>query len=1018
MDQGAWSEYEQWDEALAARFFGDYQADLPAYINVENTSLIEDCAKEIGLPIKVATDALVASVRPTLGLGKDEFVLARHALRYDDWRRQFMRSSGPRGKRLTQDLTPPPVIALLTTLVLAAEKMGADTNLAANAYYPRLGQLFGLTPRDTRRLVVKFPITESFWRGLNEYLEAQEGLHGLPTAYALGHRYVGIPQSQALVRAMDRGRLPAFFRQFGLAPGSELIAADLERLLDVWIRQTPSPVTANLRRLWQGGKARERIAGVVAVELAHWDGTVREASQADVNPPGEVQLTALLRQQFGSRSLELSFAARFSTSTWVDSLRVESAEGKPLIGVIPAAGARLRPTPGSKLDPNSLVGSILTFGEPGSGQTVTRRPRRVVPLRKDELLGILVEVEKVQLADDAVLMVKDDRSLVADVLDLVEGYGHHGTVYRSGDESGAPTLPGLPEGWALIDDVQLYAIPQGVQRLDLHALIPLTTAQLNLSGGLKLPGRIRKWSSLQPPEIRAAVAEAAEMSITLTELGEDRVTLQTWSEPVSAMVVPLAGLGLDDGDYEVELAVNGSPISLSTLRLRSGQTPDAVNWATCMRLNYEIDRSQLGPLSAVEAGDDSTLLVDGLNTIGARAGSVKTVAARAGAGWSTRHSSSSAAPAVVLGVADPKSCVVTGAHYLELPTFYGGKVKGQIQGVCKMCGLKKSLPATPRWKKSGTQTEHAPAIKFSQLPSHSKLGATWDECMDALVHVGGGSIGSFERVATQAEGSSLFVDGFLRTLETVGHIDVRRDSTLQPKEWEANPAYLAETLHSGFVLAGVWCSNSRDALGWGLRSRGGELVPERHDDHLTSWFARGVGLETLTEVVSEVGIDAYVVPDAVTKMLAALPPISEVEAGLTLVPIPDYTKAALFDVHDASWRPVPGVGAPGAYRLEQSFRTTTLWVDHQGALDRLGRVSSVQLVKHLAARASGAPLLGYLDSQSMLLVPLGAELPGLYGRVAALCSGRAPVVSVRTRSIGYPEVPRWFADHLNSLLAS
>ena len=61
------------------------------------------------------------------------------------------------------------------------------------------------------------------------------------------------------------------------------------------------------------------------------------------------------------------------------------------------------------------------------------------------------------------------------------------------------------------------------------------------------------------------------------------------------MVVPLTGLGLMDGDYEIELAVNGSAIALSTLRLRSGDTPDAVNWATCTRLNYEIDHSQLGP---------------------------------------------------------------------------------------------------------------------------------------------------------------------------------------------------------------------------------------------------------------------------------------------------------------------------------------------------------------------------------------------------------------------------------------
>ena len=219
MDQGVWSEYSRWNEALTAQFFGGSQAEVPAYIDVDS-SLIEDCARGMGLPTKGATDFLVAAVRPTLGLGEGDFVFANHVLRYNDWRRSFLRSSGPRGKRLAQDIAPPPVVALLTTLVMAAEKMGSDASLVANAYYPRLGQLFDLDSKAVRRLVSTFPVTESFWRGLNEYLEAQQGRHGLPTAYALAHRHVGTPQSPALVRATDRGRLPTFFRQFGLAPGS------------------------------------------------------------------------------------------------------------------------------------------------------------------------------------------------------------------------------------------------------------------------------------------------------------------------------------------------------------------------------------------------------------------------------------------------------------------------------------------------------------------------------------------------------------------------------------------------------------------------------------------------------------------------------------------------------------------------------------------------------------------------------------------------------------------------------
>ncbi len=138
---------------------------------------------------------------------------------------------------------------------------------------------------------------------------------------------------------------------------------------------------------------------------------------------------------------------------------------------------------------------------------------------------------------------------------------------------------------------------------------------------------------------------------------------------------------------------------------------------------------------------------------------------------------------------------------------------------------------------------------------------------------------------------------------------------------------------------------------------------------------------------------------------------------MPVVPIPHHSKATLFSLRDASWKTVPGVGISGAYRVEQSFRRLSIWVDQQGAVDRTARIGSVQLVKHLAGRAGGRPLVGYAPSSQALVVPIGADLPGLYGRVAALCSGRLPSVSTRSRSIAYLAVPRDIANGLNSLLA-
>lgn len=1008
--------YDAWNAALVGALFGNEQVDVPAYVDVSE-EVIERCARDIGIEPDGAIASLAEAVASTLIFEPGMGSLSAHTRRFSAWRRRHVSGAGRRAKRQADEMVAPPIVGLLAVCVIAAARMGGDQALAASAYYPRLKQVLGLSEAEAKKLRADFPVTESYWRGVNEFLEGLEGQRGLPTAYSLGHRYVGIPQSQALVRAQDRGKLPAFFRTFGLVPRSEVIPADIERLFEAWIALNPCPVSVNLRNLWKGGKARERIAGVVAVELAHWDGTFA-SRDSGINDVGDVRLTSLVRQQFGGRSIELSFAARFPNSEDLSSLEIASADASPAIGVIPAAGSRVRPRPGSRLDPDSLVSAVLELRDPSTSVSISRRPRRVVPLRRDDLLGVHVEIDKVQLADDVMLLVQDESKLLGQVLGILETYGRLGKIYRATAHDSSEVLAGLPSGWVMIDGVQLYAVPANVARLELQVLVPQTTAQVNLAGGLRLPGKIRKWSSLSPPEIRAAVVGAEKMSITIWDLEDTRIELERWTDDVSAMVRPLASLELDDGDYEVELEVNGEVVSVSTLRLRSADTPDLVSWETCANLNYEVGRDAFGALSAVESIEHRDAVVDGLYATGRVRQPVDPRPVASGQAWATAKTGARTILApIVLGNADPRSCVVTGAHYLHYPTFMGGKRKGVIEGVCKHCGLTKSSPASPRWKKTDSTVASAPRFDLVAVASSGGLGATWDHCLDALIHVGGGSIGAFERVASQAEASSLFTDQFLRTLEGLGHIDVRRDSRLQPVEWEANPAFLAQIPKGDFVLAGVWSPGLRKDLEVVVRAAGGSLRRESSDDALAIWKVTGIPDDMLEAAVAELEGDVYVVPDAVTAMLDVLPPLSSVGESLKETVIPDYAKASIFDVGQASWTPVPGVGVAGAYRLEQSFRSTTIWVSPRGAEERKARVGSIQLVKHLAAGIAGRPLLGYVDTAAVLAVPMGADLPGLYGRAAMLCSGKPPMISRSTRSLGYADVPRDVADRLNTLMA-
>lgn len=1017
----AWEDYDQWNSVLARRLFSPEFAGLPVYVDVDKDLLSAIC-KDLGVITDDPCQELIDVVRPTLGI-ENRKPLVSHVLRHRVWRESLTLRSRNRTKSVEVDPpAPPPTLALLATLVLAAEKMGEDSRLSSQAYYKPLGMLFGLDDDEVKSLRKVFPKTETFWRGINEYLEVCEGAFGLPTAYALGHRYVGIPQSQSVIRAADRKRLPDFFAQFGLLPGAEMVSSDIEALFNSWVQQNPSPVTQHLQNMWKSEKSRDRIAQVVSIELSLWDGNRPEGSGVSGNNRSSLSIAALVQQGFGTKRIDFSFLARFAHPGDIEELEVSTALDKPRIGVSEVAGSRVAPLPGSHLDSASLLGAVVELTDPKTGASVRRQPRAVVPFRRDDLTGNLVEVEQIQLFDDSVLLVKDDERIVQSVTELLEAFGRFDSVHRS--DGIEMRISGIPAGWVLIEGVQMLAIPPGVKNLNLNPLVPLSSAQLIFSGGLRLPGRIRKWSSLCPPEIRAVVSEAEELTLALWDLGSgDRTLLEQWTDSVSAMAVSLNELALEDGDYEVSLSTNSSGervIASSTLRLRSSDLPDLASWEQSPRLNYELDNDFLVGLSASEISGKSENWIDGLSATVSIEAQIDPLPISEGITWSTSVASrSEKSEPVVLGFADPKSCVATGAHRLIYPTWHGERasIYLTIEGECVMCGLRKISPTKPPKKKirlSGAPTNEKLEFKVTKSASVGEIDI--DSCVDALVHIGGGNIYSFERVMVQAQSESYTMNDFVTRMETIGHLDIERDSSLAPIRWEANPAFLGETMKNGFLLAGVWSRIGRKILKNAIEPLGGLLVDVKDESGLTIWFVRGLDGDGLESAVLESDLTASVIWDASSAMLSALPPLSAVAESMPVVPIPFFSKAEVFDTSAAQWRPTSGVGAPGAYRIEQSFRSKYLWIDETGARERTCRIGTAQLVKHLAARSVGRPLLGYLPGESKLLVPVGSELPGVYGRAAVLCSGLSPAVSPKTRTIAYHDVPPDFANTLNALL--
>lgn len=314
--RGAWLEYLKWNEAVAEVIYPIADTAMPVYMDVESAELqmiAEQAGNHSGDPRKALTQAIRAALVDDGRI--DLKVLVRHT---EMWSRSKDRKKSP------------PCLAYLAVTALAAEDMGnTDDDIAGNAYYARLARLLGLPDDDTRLRQQYSYHAEYFWRCLNRWLDDLDGERGIPTAYALTYRYVGLPMSQALVREGDRKKFPVMFAQSGLSPGMQLAPEDLVSYLDVWLGSEHTSASNNLRRLWERPATRERIATVASVELANWDGTIDDESAVTVGGTSlaaRAMLVANLRSGFIDQSLGLSLGLRPLISNMDGQMEVLSTD--------------------------------------------------------------------------------------------------------------------------------------------------------------------------------------------------------------------------------------------------------------------------------------------------------------------------------------------------------------------------------------------------------------------------------------------------------------------------------------------------------------------------------------------------------------------------------------------------------------------------------------------------------------------------------------------------------------------
>lgn len=977
------SEYERVSEAVADIMFGSAQAGRPVYA-LADAETVREVLEVAGIEDR-SLAGLSAVVRSSLQV--DEPGVA-----------PFHRQAEAAQHHRSQPLETPRALPLLVVLSIVAEQMQADGDLPAHNYYSRLHRTLQVPTSEHQRVQKGYrQVADLLWGSLNSWLESWEGERGIPTAYAVGgHAYIGLPMSQAVVRQHDRAGLHELFAMEGMTPGLHISPGDMSLAMDPYATATPSlPLSSHLARLWRIPEARERIVDAACLELEAWDGSGVEAGVSS-RPTLSTRLLAFLRT-FPRKSIEFNLMLPYR-SEGPDTARFQRADGESIVPTVAGPGGSTRLSGVDGVSAMSLVGEQLAgeFGDDAS-RPFGHRPKRVAPLRWDDLQGAFVEIERSSLGEDSIVLARSDaRQRVEAHLAAHARPGWHELV----------DLPGTPEGWLVYQNVQILSAPTGHLHFDLLPLAPRSRTSLTLRGGFVLPGLLRKWSVMKPPEAVALAAGASSVCVRVyhgTRIDPAK-RIDESVRPGELAVLPLADRNLTDGEYVVAMFVDNAnkPSSTALLRLRSASTPQFRLEDVDIRLVYSPDSSPRWPLTAGPSKWPSH--VNGARTVGLES-------RHDGGGVSMpefvpRERSASLASPAKTRVGIPMTsdtCLITGMHRFLLPTVRPGQAPTRsIEGECETCGLVRRFAGTP-WaarKKSARDK----AIVIPEIPPVIESEEPdFEVAFDALNHIGTGSFGVLERIAAQFDGSGLFADSFLRRLEVVGHVDVARDHSLKVTEWAVNTPTLVPTSDSKWVLIGSRSSESLELFA-ALLGRNA-VISTSVDAELARVEVAG---QLPIAALAEAGVT--VLGTSPAKAIAdSLPPLSKVAASLTRVIVPTHRSAEFWDTASASWHPTESLARVGAYRLKDFGSTYAIRTAEDVESGTIG-LGNAQIVKHIANLWAGDPLVGYNSRSGSVVTPLGADLPALYGRALALCSCRAPREIINHRMLQYPSVPRSIAD--------
>jgi hypothetical protein len=1022
----------QWSQAVADVCFPETSHSSPVYLSPTDEQMIE-IAQLVGVVVDTAeeaTQAMSKAIQETLNVDFSTRERLRVFAKYRVLAKFYRGMEGP-------EYSPPPCLALLALLGRAARLMGSASGYSPNNFYGPLALMLQIAPEKAELLGEDYRHdADDIWFPLPHWLASHNGKRGVSTLHSFGKNiYIAVPLSQAIFVENDAHRISEFFDHYDFSSTSIPSAEELLAALDRWVSDQGSSCPQRVRELWPDRSARETITEMLRSRME-----LHKKSTRLVADSGQRVTLRYIPAQAPFREASLGFSVRLPDyDNLPDQVQVSFGVRQRQGTLIREANGTYRLEKAVKLSEGvrDLIGATFKIHEAHDQKVIALHKSRdsIYVLARDVPRSVFIESTNPPRGAECVLFVDSD--LAPKVALLLSESSQDGWTQ-------APFL-GAP-GWTIFERVFIRKRSK-LATGKLSALQPRSRQGVQLSGGLELQveggsGIAGSWLAGLPPAISVLSEEGFGHRCSISRLGVNGTIDECFQGNFGPeLFMELLELNLFPGRYRIAITPEGgAPYPTVDVLLVSPSSERQFS-----SLDYSPSLNPLWPLTASgEISDQSSdAEVHDISYSGMPIWAEATSAALSAIPTQDLGTRYNDVPEYSIGdILLVEESVGTYLGIVERDgvtrikvSFPPSSVKSKDSGVTRELpmamwdAVTKVSPTTPlKWAPPSTAkkptdrllheepADWEDALAVSSLKPISVLGPTqYSEICEAISCIENGRADSLSEIAEVAypdEPTALARYKLIHQLESEAKINVTRDHLGQLEHWHLSPPRLIGLGGGAYALAGILTHSEYlmldsilTPLGFRKADSSGAVFKW---DHIESHAPLPKEIHLGNQI--SVQID----PTWVENILHTIAPMSGV--------IPEEVSSHRFGVLDrveqwrGSWNEGPQwrevehnvLVKHDAVRIVQTTRKIDGIILGAGEVLR----ANSDHTKLLSGALNGWNLAQYSSESDGVVMPLGINPPGLYGRALRMLSSDQPSPAVlriggsNVSLMRYPGVPR------------